>query len=232
MSSAYEGLKDSKLEALKTPLMSVVLYDALINKGLVEDFIYRNQVQFIDYSNGDAYSESYMFLNWRECKEADQIVKNLKQFNVRCSEVSRKIYDGSKLSNYVTYAEVASDLIVSVKAMFILSSSKANPGRVMADRINSMLSCWAEDFRSRSEPTDDICKRAIYLSVFCPNFLKKNDNVFNDAIIKTKGGNNIFRELNKYFKEAGNRSHLKRLMRRAALFFSKRKDWKLIYKVS
>lgn len=234
MSSFYESLKSEPIDQLKTPLRNIVLFDALITTDLLEGYFYKKVADYLDYMNDDAYSERNFFLTLvdKSPVEAESIINNLKIRNTRCTELAKKIYDESYLSKYISYSEVSTDLTVSVKCMFILSASKANPGRLMVERINSMLRSWAIDFKTRSAPTDEICRRSIYLSVFCPSFLEKQDGVIVDAITRTKGGTRIFEHLDSLMRETRAIKTWARFLKKIKLWFSKRSDWKFIQKAA
>lgn len=207
----------------------MVVYDSMISNGLMEYFIYKHHAKYMYYGNGDVYLDLNCYLGSCNFSESEQVVKNLKAFNVRSSEVAKKIYDESKISNYVSYAQVSSDLIIAVKSMFILSSSKANPSKVMVERVNRILRDWSEDFKTRAAPTDEICRKSVYLSVFCPDFLRKHENSVLVAISKTKGGKRVLDEVNKNLKSALKKGSLERAKRKIGLFFGTRIERKAIY---
>lgn len=191
MIKKYEKQKEKTLEEISRPLLNIVTYESIIKNDLLDYFLSIK----VSHIGNELKSYKYSQLLSLKNEETDLIVNRLKRNNQRCREISENIYKKSKLSNLIAYSEISTDLVAAVKSVFILSASKANPGKLIEMRINSLLSLWIDDFKSRKESTETLCKKAIYLSVMCPDFLAKHDDSIPDALEKTKGGSEISKRI-------------------------------------
>lgn len=184
--SKYMEYKDQNISQMIRIFSNVVVYDHLKNKDLIVSYLKKEILN----KNHNAIEQNVYreILNIDNAKEKDIIVAKIKNINVRICEISNSLYNQSKLSDYIQYSEVSSDLAIAVKSAFILSMSKANPTKSMVRRIDECLVASKKDFAERNKSTYDICKMAIYFSVLSPEYISKHKGDIQKSVYGTKGG--------------------------------------------
>lgn len=202
--SKYIEYSNQHIPEIMRVFSNVVIYDHLKHRDLIKCYLKKEiSINNYEFVNRNKYHD---ILDIDNKKEKDILVSKIKDINQRICEISNSVYKNSNLSSYIQYSEVSSDLIIAVKSMFILSMSKANPKKLMIERVNEFLSASSQDFIQRKKSTYDICRMAIYFSVFSPDYLSKNKGDVKKSVYGTKGGRDLINKVSgemDYLREAG-----------------------------